>query len=72
MIKDRSFFEKFAEENGFELSLIADKVITAINKKNGNCPCRINPVVVCPCPMHKEEIETMGRCTCNLFVKKEN
>ena len=67
---DREYFEEFAHVNNIALSDMADKVIAAINKKNGNCPCRVEEVQ-CPCPMHREEIEEKGRCTCNLFVRKE-
>jgi len=67
---DRTFFEDYAKNNNLKLSSIADKVIKAINKKNGNCPCRMKEVP-CPCPMHKDEVEKQGSCTCNLFVKRE-
>ena len=68
---DREYFEDYAEANNMDLSSMADKVITAINKKDGNCPCRIEKTP-CPCPMMKKEVETKGKCTCNLFVKRES
>ena len=68
---DREECEKICEENGFALSSMADKIIAAVNKKDGNCPCRLSPVK-CPCPMMKVEVKEDGRCTCNLFIKKED
>ena len=60
--------EKHCEKKKFKLSEFADKVIAAINRRNGNCPCRKEDVL-CPCPTHEQEIEQMGACHCNLFVK---
>jgi ferredoxin-thioredoxin reductase catalytic subunit len=71
MKRTREEFEKIAEEHGVELSSVADSIIEAVNHKDGNCPCRINPEVACPCPMGMAEVEKDGKCTCFLFVKKE-
>jgi len=42
------------------------------------CPCRLrsgdkekDKDIICPCIYHKGEIESEGRCHCNLYVKKE-
>jgi len=71
MTIDRKFFEDVAKEKGMELSSMADAVIKGIIKKGGNCPCRINPKVECPCEEGMIEVVEQGRCTCNLFIKKE-
>jgi ferredoxin-thioredoxin reductase catalytic chain len=62
--------ERIAEEHGFALSDKADIVIKGVNKKEGNCPCRLTPTP-CPCPHMVDEVEKDGKCHCNLFVKKE-
>ena len=62
--------DKYCEGKTFQLSKYADKVIAAVNKRNGNCPCR-KEEVQCPCPMHVKEIFENGACHCNLFVKRE-
>ena len=68
---DREFLENYAEENSMDLSYMADKVIAAINRKDGNCPCRIERTP-CPCSMMKKEVESKGKCTCNLFTKRKD
>ena len=67
----RKFLEKFCEGKLFTLSEKADKIIAAVNRKEGNCPCRLQPTP-CPCPMHEKEIEERGQCTCNLFVRRKD
>ena len=69
-IVTREFLEDFCRNKSFTLSDNADKIILAVNKKEGNCPCRLQSVQ-CPCPMHEQEVEEKGRCTCNLFIKRE-
>ncbi len=64
----KNVLSAYAEAKGFSLSDKADKVIELIVAKNGDCPCRAISVP-CPCPFHIEEIETDGKCHCNLFRK---
>ena len=66
----REELDKYCAGKSFYLSRYADKVIAAVNRRNGNCPCR-KEEVPCPCPMHEKEIEDTGACHCNLFVRKE-
>ena len=68
--KTREFYENFCQNKDFELSKMADMVIKALNKKNGNCPCRLEETP-CPCPMLEDDLKEKGRCTCGLFVRKE-
>jgi ferredoxin-thioredoxin reductase catalytic subunit len=68
-VKTRAEFENYCRKNGFELSDHADKIIAAIDARNGHCPCRTQDVP-CPCPTHMEEIEETSSCHCNLFKKK--
>jgi len=42
------------------------------------CPCRKvignkeeDKKIICPCIYHLDEINSMGHCHCNLFVKKQ-
>jgi len=67
----REFLEKFCKGKPFTLSDKADKIILAVNRKDGNCPCRLQPTP-CPCHMHEKEIEERGQCTCNLFVRRKD
>ena len=66
-----AFLEKHCEEKGLALSDMADKIVEAVNKCDGYCPCKINPRVLCPCPEHEEDVKEKGRCCCNLFVQKK-
>lgn len=45
-----------------------DKIIAAMEKKNGHCPCRItaDETTLCPC----DDFIDSGVCRCNLFVPK--
>lgn len=67
----REQMQEIADQHGYALSDKADVVIKGVNKKNGNCPCRLQEVP-CPCSFMVEEVERDGRCTCNLFIKKED
>lgn len=77
-------YKEYAEKNGFKLNpnqKIVEGLVKALlenEKKYGAryCPCRrITGNVeedkdkICPCVWHKKEIEEMGHCHCNLFVK---
>ncbi len=76
---DREYYEKFTEDKDYELSPIADKIIKALERSDGYCPCKVSRLtgdaktdefLLCPCTEHANEIAEMGRCCCNLFVKK--
>lgn len=45
------------------------RIISAINKKNGHCPCQIevSDSTLCPCDDFYN-----GECHCKLFIKKES
>lgn len=76
---------EYAEKNNIALNP-NEKIVEAIidgllNREQVNgeryCPCRKvsgdkeeDKKIICPCIYHLEEIETMGHCHCNLFVKK--
>jgi len=76
--------EKYAEKAGYKLNPEAGIVETimiglAKNKlKHGRayCPCMLvtgdpdeDKKIICPCHVHKEDIEKRGKCHCGLFVK---
>lgn len=78
-------YQEYAQKNGFKLNPNKKMVEGVVNgllaneKKLGAryCPCRRivgdreeDKKKICPCVWHKEEIKEMGRCHCNLFVKK--
>ena len=79
----REKLEDYAKENNFKLNpnqKIVSTILTGllINKnKKGKlyCPCRIttgnkekDKSIICPCIFHKQEIQEIGHCKCNLFV----
>ena len=76
--------EKYAEKAGYKLNPDAEVVTTIIgglarNKfKYGRayCPCMFvsgdpdeDKNIICPCRVHREDIEKHGKCHCGLFVK---
>jgi len=67
---DREYCENFCKKHNLSLSSMADKVIEKVNKKDELCPCRIKPTP-CPCDELFDDIKKTGRCTCNLYTKKE-
>lgn len=55
---------------GYRLNPDADhvaKIVAAIEKKDGHCPCRINKdtTTLCPC----DEFTGEGICKCSLFIE---
>ncbi len=62
-----------AAEHNFVLSEYADRIAAMLEKSGGHCPCKHSDSdqEMCPCSEHYAEIEEMGHCTCNLFLKKE-
>ncbi len=76
---DREYYEKFTEGKDYMLSNIADKIITALGRTDGYCPCKMSRLtgdaakdefLLCPCTEHIAELEEKGSCCCNLFVKR--
>lgn len=65
-------YKKHATDNGWTLGKHAENIIKRIHLNAGYCPC-VHSIggVQCPCPNHKHEVETTGRCTCGLFIKED-
>lgn len=71
--------QEFAEMNNFELSKVAEKIITRTNANNGYCPCvsekerEEHPEIdfQCPCSICKQEVEIEGHCHCGLYLRKK-
>ena len=76
--------QDYAESQGLKLNPDMEVVrgivkgLLANEKKYGQryCPCRRvtgdkeeDQSKICPCTLHKEEIEKNGHCLCNLFIK---
>ena len=54
----------------------AQKILNALEKKNGYCPCRLQqtPENICICREFREQIadpEFSGLCHCKLFYKEK-
>jgi ferredoxin-thioredoxin reductase catalytic subunit len=62
--------EKFAKDNKLGFSAQKSKLIAAILRNNGYCPCRRvkSPTTLCPCTYALDDIKKLGKCTCGLFV----
>jgi ferredoxin-thioredoxin reductase catalytic subunit len=63
--------QAYAEISGYRLSDKAERVVKALAKTGGKCPCVAVNAPECPCPSHKGDIEEDGKCHCNLFQKGE-
>lgn len=71
--------KEFAEQNGFELSSFAEKIIARTNANNGFCPCvsekerDSHPEIdyECPCSLCIDDVNSKGHCHCHLYLKKE-
>jgi len=63
--------KEYCEGKDFELSEHAEKIYEALQRRDGNCPCRVENHQ-CPCVYHLKEIEDKGHCHCNLFIKKSD
>lgn len=85
IVETREFAEKYAEHAGFKLNdnaEVLDMVLEGLARNKAlhgkrYCPCRLlsgNPeedkAKICPCKWHKEEIEQMGMCHCQLYFGK--
>ena len=77
-------FEMYAKSRGFRLNpdrKVVEMIIKGLlanEKKHGAryCPCRVvtgdkeeDRKIICPCVYHLDELNEMGHCHCNLFVK---
>lgn len=78
-------YEKYAAEKGIALNSndnIVSTIISGLLKREEEygekyCPCRKvtgnkeeDKKIICPCIYHLDEINSIGHCHCNLFVKK--
>jgi len=64
---------KHCENNGIDMSPNAIKIIDAINRNEGHCPCCAIRCEEnrCPCDNHLDDINKKGQCHCKLFVKRK-
>jgi ferredoxin-thioredoxin reductase catalytic subunit len=82
--KVRKFAQRYAKVSGFKLNpdvrtvelVIEGLVRNRIKYGRQYCPCRIvtgnaeeDRQKICPCVWHREEIEKIGHCHCDLFHK---
>ena len=82
MAESKEWYEAYAKENGYELTDRAEKVIEAVAKCDGYCPCRYAiwkktktpqemEAIRCPCIFMEEDMnENNGNCHCFLFKRK--
>jgi ferredoxin-thioredoxin reductase catalytic chain len=78
--------EKYAAKAGYKLnpdSGVVETIMIGLAKnraKHGRayCPCMFitgypdeDKKIICPCRVHKEDIEKSGKCHCGLFVKSD-
>lgn len=64
-------FQTLARRKGLKLSDNAEKILTAIERNNGCCPCNTNKT---PCPCTEidkltSKDSTKNSCHCGLFTK---
>lgn len=62
--------KKIAHKKNYGLSSDAEAIITRINERHGQCPCRIDGTA-CPCPHLAKDVAEHGSCHCGLFLEKE-
>jgi ferredoxin-thioredoxin reductase catalytic subunit len=78
-------YKEYADAKNISLNpneKIVDAVVNGLLDREDKfgkryCPCRKmtgdveeDKKIICPCVYHLEEIESLGNCHCNLFVKK--
>jgi ferredoxin-thioredoxin reductase catalytic subunit len=63
--------KEYAEKAGYALSDKAERVVKALVKTGGKCPCVAVNAPECPCPSHVCDIGEDGKCHCNLFIRKD-
>lgn len=78
----KEWYKNYADENGYKLGKIFDKMYDAVNKCDGYCPCKYviyqknKPDeledIKCPCIFIQEDMEKTGHCHCKMFDKDNN
>ncbi|MEM2974441.1 MAG: ferredoxin-thioredoxin reductase catalytic domain-containing protein, partial [Candidatus Micrarchaeia archaeon] len=83
----RRYSNIYAESVGYRLNPdkeTVDRILEGLlenERKFGYryCPCRIitgnkeqDSKIICPCEYHHREIEVLGRCACNLFLRRNS
>ncbi|GHU02293.1 hypothetical protein FACS1894186_6680 [Alphaproteobacteria bacterium] len=63
-----------AAAEGFRLNEdTAPKILKALERCKGYCPCKPDHIgdapYLCPCEFHKADVAEKGKCCCNLFIK---
>lgn len=77
----REEYIEYAEKNGYVLGKLFDKMLVAVDKCDGFCPCKYMIYkkskpdeledIRCPCVFVKEDMEKHGKCHCGMFAKPE-
>lgn len=77
----RDEYIEYAEQNGYVLGKIFDKMLSAVENCEGFCPCKYalykksKPEeledIRCPCIFVAEDMEKHGKCHCGMFAKGE-
>nr|DAV17807.1 MAG TPA: ferredoxin-thioredoxin reductase [Caudoviricetes sp.] len=77
----KEWYKNYADENGYKLGKIFDKMYDAVNKCDGYCPCKYAIYqknkpdeledIKCPCIFIQEDMEKTGHCHCKMFDKGE-
>jgi len=83
----RKFSNLYAEGVGYKLNTdkeVVDKILDGLLDNENKfgyryCPCRVitgdkehDSRAICPCEYHHKEIEVLGRCACNLFLRRNS
>lgn len=76
----KEWYAQYADEHGYKLGKMFDKMYDAVNKCAGFCPCKYaiyqktkpNELedIRCPCIFIKEDMEKHGSCHCRMFTKE--
>lgn len=76
--------EKYAQKAGYALNpdaKVVETIVAGLAKNKAKygrayCPCMFvtgdpdeDSKIICPCKVHREDIEKRGKCHCGLFVK---
>lgn len=75
----RDEYIEYANSKGYKLGKIFDKMLVAVEKCNGYCPCKYAIYqntrpdeledIKCPCKFIEEDMEQTGHCHCHMFTK---
>ena len=68
--QEKATIEEFAMKHGLKFTERKDRLIDAILKKDGFCPCRKEKKSenICPCEYALKDIMRNGKCLCGLFA----